>query len=103
MLTVHPDDGILGARIEGIDLGPPLPPDAFAAVVHAVAAYGVVCFPHQHLDAAALKAFSGRFGTLEASVAGRFQEPGIPEVMLLSNIVEDGQPIGLGDAGQDWA
>src|SRR5439155_1254626 len=27
---------------------------------------------------------------------------GIPEVMILSNIVENGKPIGLADAGQDW-
>ena len=31
-----------------------------------------------------------------------YQEPGIPEVMILSNIVENGKPIGLADAGQDW-
>ena len=30
------------------------------------------------------------------------QEPGAPEVMTLSNILEDGKPIGLGDAGQGW-
>ena len=35
-------------------------------------------------------------------VSGAFQEPGHPEMMILSNIVADGKPIGLADAGQDW-
>ena len=30
------------------------------------------------------------------------RSPAIPEVMILSNIVENGKPIGLSDAGQDW-
>ena len=47
--------------------------------------------------------FAARFGELEINVAsGAYQEPGIPEVMILSNIVKDGKPIGLADAGQDW-
>src|SRR6267143_1411522 len=29
-------------------------------------------------------------------------EHGVPEVMILSNIVENGKPIGLADAGQSW-
>ena len=49
-----------------------------------------------------MKAFAGRFGSLEINVAGTFQEPGHPEVMILSNIVENGRPIGARDAGQDW-
>jgi taurine dioxygenase len=31
-----------------------------------------------------------------------FHEPGMPEVGILSNVVENGRPIGLADAGQDW-
>src|SRR5690606_7321282 len=49
-----------------------------------------------------LQAFSANFGTLEVNVANAYQEPGLPEVMLLSNILQDGKPIGLSDAGQDW-
>jgi taurine dioxygenase len=39
---------------------------------------------------------------LEVNVSGAFQDPVHPEVMTLSNIKENGKPIGLGDAGQDW-
>ena len=52
---------------------------------------------------AAHKAFAAAFGSLEVNVAsGAFTAPQHPEVMILSNIVRDGRPIGLADAGQDW-
>jgi taurine dioxygenase len=47
-------------------------------------------------------AFSRQFGELEVHVSGAFQEPGHPEMMILSNIVENRRPVGLADAGQDW-
>ena len=92
----------LGARITGIDLSCPLARDDFALILRVLADRGVVCFPGQHLDPAAHAAFSRRFGELEVHVSGAFQVPDRPEVMILSNIVQDGRPIGLADAGQDW-
>ncbi|ANN64926.1 TauD/TfdA dioxygenase family protein [Bordetella bronchialis] len=92
----------LGARIEGVDLARPLSREDYRAIEQALGRYGVVCFPRQRLDAAALKRYAENFGTLEVNVANLYHEPGMPEVMILSNIVEDGKPIGLSDAGQDW-
>src|SRR5262249_36770507 len=46
--------------------------------------------------------FGRTFGELEINVANQFHEPGFPEVMVLSNMMEDGRPIGLADAGQGW-
>ncbi len=92
----------LGATIEGLDLARPLAPEELEAVMQALGRYGVLRFPRQALSAAQLKAFSAQLGDLEINVANAFQEPGLPEVMILSNIVEDGKPIGLSDAGQDW-
>jgi len=100
--TVTPSGDALGARITGLDLARPLTDAAFGAVLRALAAHGVVCFPDQDLDPTAQAAFSRRFGELEVHVSGAFQVPGQPEVMILSNMLENGQPIGLGDAGQDW-
>lgn len=97
-----PNQGTLGVRIEGIDLARPVGPADFATILTALGRHGVLCFPQQTLDALALKAFSERFGSLQGSPTGTYCEPGVPEVMLLSNIVEDGKPIGLADAGQDW-
>ena len=93
----------LGATIEDLDLAQPLSDAAFDAVLHALGEHSVIRFPRQALTARQLADFSARFGKLETNVAStHFQEPGIPEVMTLSNIVESGRPIGLADAGQSW-
>lgn len=103
MADVIPSGGILGARIENIDLSAPLSDTDFALVLKAFGDHGVLCFPGQDLPPAAHKAFAARFGSLEVNVAaGRYTVPEHPEVMILSNMVEDGQPVGLKDAGQDW-
>ena len=102
MLNIEPSGRILGARITGIDLAQPLGKLDFAVVFSALAKHGVLCFPDQHLDAAALRDFSGRFGSIQTSVTGKYHHPVVPEVGYLSNIVENGEPIGLADAGQDW-
>lgn len=102
MLTITGSGQVLGATIEGLDLSRPLSDETIERIAGALGEYGVLRFPRQRLDGVALKAFSARFGELEINVANAYQEPGIPEVMILSNIVENGRPIGLADAGQDW-
>jgi taurine dioxygenase len=92
----------LGATIEGLALDRPFSGDELDGVVRALGERGVVRFPGQTLSGRQLADFSARFGELEINVASSYQEPGIPEVMILSNVVEDGKPIGLADAGQDW-
>jgi taurine dioxygenase len=63
----------------------------------------VVRFPRQELSGRQLRDFAAQLGDLEINVGSAgYQEPGIPEVMILSNIVENGRPIGLADAGQGW-
>jgi len=102
MLEVVPSGKILGATINGMDLAQPIGDDDFAAVRQALGAYGVLRFPRQLLTPQQLVDFSARFGNLEINVANSFQEPGLPQIMILSNIVENGKPIGLSDAGQSW-
>jgi alpha-ketoglutarate-dependent taurine dioxygenase len=101
-MEIIPTGRVLGATIEGLDLSKPLEEREVEGVIQALGRYGVVRFPRQNLTAREQKEFAARFGELEINVAGAYQEPGIPEVMILSNIVKDGRPIGLADAGQDW-
>ena len=102
MATIEPSGQILGARIRDIDLSQPVSDADFANILRALGGYGVLCFPNQSLDAAALRDFARRFGRIQTSVTGKFHDPVVPEVGFLSNIVENGEPIGLADAGQDW-
>jgi taurine dioxygenase len=102
-VRVIPTGDRLGARIEGVDLSRPVDGAEIALIRDAIGAHGVLCFPGQDLPPGRHKAFAARFGTLEVNVAsGSFTVPGHPEVMILSNIVDGGRAIGLGDAGQGW-
>ena len=102
-MRIVPSGKMLGASVEGLDLAKPLAEREVEEIIQAIGRYGVLCFPRQRLSARQHKDFAARFGELEINVAsGAYQEPGIPEVMILSNIVKDGKPIGLADAGQDW-
>jgi taurine dioxygenase len=102
MLKVTRSGQTLGATIEGLDLAQPLAGEALDLILRSLGEYGVIRFPRQQLTARELRDFSARFGKLEINVANAYQEPGIPEVMILSNIIDNGRPIGLSDAGQGW-
>ena len=100
-IKIIPSGESLGATVKGLDLADLSDEDA-NAVVQALGRHGVIRFPNQNLTAADLKNFSARLGDLEINVIGAHQEPGLPEVMILSNVVKDGKQIGLPDAGQGW-
>ncbi len=103
MLKITPIGATLGARIEGIDVSKPLSPEDKGAILRAFGQYAVLCFPNQSVAPERHKAFAREFGSLEINVAaGHYTVPGHPEVMVLSNIIENGKAIGLADAGQDW-
>ena len=102
-MQVIPSGEALGATIEGLDLSAPLAAEQLVGVIQALGRYGVVRFPRQTLTGRQLRDFSAQLGDLEINVASHaYQEPGVPEVMILSNIVENGKPLGLADAGQGW-
>jgi taurine dioxygenase len=100
MLDIEPHDAILGATVTGVDLNQPLSDADHARVVRALGQHGVLCFPKQPIEAAALRAFSARFGSLQ--MISRLADAAEPEVSILSNVVENGRYIGTPDAGQDW-
>lgn len=99
MERIVANGGALGARVDGVDLSRPLPDAEIAALQTALGSYGVLHIPGQSLDPAAHRAFAARFGPLEINVAASHQSPGIPEIMVLSNIFEDGRSIGFAYAG----
>ena len=101
-LHIQPNAQGLGARVLGLDLSQPLSSHDRLILIAALGRHGVLCFPQQQLTPRQQRDFSAHFGTLEINVAASYQEDGIPEMMTLSNIIENGKPIGLSDAGQDW-
>jgi len=102
MLQATPSGQGLGARVDNIDLSQPLSQEQYKSIEGLLGKHGVLWFSKQTLTSAQLKTFSSTFGTLEVNVANMYQDPNIPEVMILSNKKVDGKPLGLADAGQDW-
>ena len=102
MLEATPSGQGLGARVDNIDLSQPLSQEQYKTIEGLLGKHGVLWFSKQTLTSAQLKTFSSTFGTLEVNVANMYQDPNIPEVMILSNKKVDGKPLGLADAGQDW-
>jgi taurine dioxygenase len=102
MPTIEPTGQVLGATVHGLDLAQPLSDADFATLLRALGEHGVLRIPGQRIEARDLRDFSQRFGPIQGGMAERFRDAAVPEVGILSNIVEDGKPIGLADAGQDW-
>ena len=101
-LSIRPLPEVLGAEITGIDLGQPLAETDFAAIRSALEDRQVLVFRDQHITPDQHIDFSRRFGPLEIHVQHHFHLGGHPEVLIVSNVIEDGKPIGLADAGRYW-
>ena len=99
---IRPLDAPLGAEVIGLDLGLPLGDEEFQRLHRAHLDHHVLVFRDQRITPAQQVAFSRRFGPLQIHVLRDFQLAGHPEVLVVSNIKENGKPIGLGDAGHFW-
>ncbi|WP_407655753.1 TauD/TfdA dioxygenase family protein [Azohydromonas lata] len=100
---IRPLPGPLGAEVIGPDLSQPLSEAGFIRLHRAHLDHHVLVFRDQHaLTPQQQVALSARFGPLQRHVLKQFALPEHPEVLVVSNIVEDGKPVGLGDAGHFW-
>jgi taurine dioxygenase len=95
-------DAPLGAEIIGLDLNRPLSQRDFQRIHKAHLDHHLLVFRDQRITPQQQVDFSRRFGPLQIHVLRNFQLPSNPEVLIISNIIEDGKPIGLGDAGHFW-
>ena len=101
-VDIRPFAGPLGAEVLGLDLAAPLSAADFARIHRAHLDHHVLVFREQRITPEQQVDFSRRFGPLQAHVLHQFALPGQPQVLIVSNVVENGKPIGLGDAGVYW-
>ncbi len=93
-MEVRSVSAAMGAEILDLDLND-LSDDAFAQIREAFHAHQVIAIRAQ-LE------FSRRFGALEDQLNAHYTVPDYPEVLVLSNDVKDGKPVGLIDGGDFW-
>jgi taurine dioxygenase len=97
---------VLGAEVSDIDLSKPVPQDDIKAIEATWRERLVVVFHGQTLSDPQLIAFSTNFGELDPPGPNPYGEPfnkEHPELNVISNVVENGKPIGnLGDGEAAW-
>ncbi|MGB6102442.1 MAG: TauD/TfdA family dioxygenase [Pusillimonas sp.] len=101
-ITVQPLAEALGAEIGGVNIANEVSDDQMAAIRDALHKHGVVVLRDQHLTPQDQVAFCKRLGPMRASFMTDVSVPEAPELTIVSNIVKDGKPIGLVDAGALW-
>ncbi len=97
-----PDGGPVGARIEGLDLRRPIAADDLAFVQAAIDEHAVVAIKDQELSPAEQVAFGRNFGRLQINVRAEANNEETPEIFWVSNITQNGKPVGSHDAGRYW-
>lgn len=104
-LDITPVSDAIGAEIRGVDLTK-IDDPTFAALHAAWLDHGVLLLRNQSMSDADLVAFSRRFGDLDEAPPnenGKGGVDGFPEVLVLSNVKENGKAIGaLGNAEAIW-
>jgi taurine dioxygenase len=101
-IEVQPTGSALAAEIKGVDLKA-IDAAIFAQIRRAWVDNLVLLFRDQTLDDEQLIAFSARFGALDwapVQETGRRFVEGHPEIYVVSNVVENGVPIGSLGAGE---
>ncbi|MGH7092671.1 MAG: TauD/TfdA dioxygenase family protein, partial [Stellaceae bacterium] len=102
-IEVVPTGASAGAEIKGIDLSQPIDDATFARIEQAYDEYGVIFFRGQNISPKQQVAFTRRFGKIEFNIFGeRWSIEGCPEIVVVSNITEDGKPLGIRRAGENW-
>ena len=92
----------LGAEITGIDLANDVDDATFREIEKVFHDRAVICFRGQKLTPEQHLRFSRHFGTVEVPTNKQYSLATCPEIYVVSNIVENGRPIGNADAGRVW-
>jgi taurine dioxygenase len=101
-VTVMPSGKALGAEVQGVDLRAVNAED-FAEIHRAWLKHSVLLFRGQKLTDEDLITFSKKFGELDwapIQETGRRFVEGHPEIYVVSNVMENGAPIGSLGAGE---
>ncbi len=88
-----------GLEASGIDLARPLSDKQFDELTRALFAGQVLVLRGQRLSPGLFHEFARRIGPPEPHVIDQFHHPEFADILILSNVRREGEPIGLADAG----
>jgi alpha-ketoglutarate-dependent taurine dioxygenase len=105
-LVVEPLPAPLGAIVRGMTFSGQTDPGIVAEVEQAIGQYQVLVFRGHHPPTdGQLAEFTGHFGVrnVKGGDQEEFTREGFPEIVLISNVIENGKPIGTtGDKSLHW-
>ncbi len=93
---------IIGAEVFGIDLSGEIDDATFTELERQFYDRSVLCIREQSLTPGALLAFAKRLGDVDDNVLSHYSHPDYPNILIISNIQEQGRDIGYADAGRVW-
>ena len=100
-LSINPVSAVMGAEIMGVDAGA-LDEDTRFSIETAFLEHQIIVIRDQKLSPQAQVDFTQQFGPLELQNNADYTIPGNPYVLVISNDIQDGKPVGLIDAGDYW-
>lgn len=101
-IRVNPLSDNMAAEILGVDLAKPLDDASFAQIEKAFHDHQVIAIRGQKISPENQVVFTRRFGEVEPHNTTEFVIPDTPQVLVLSNDMRDGKPVGVIDAGDFW-
>jgi taurine dioxygenase len=102
MISARRTGTTMGAEVTGADLSQPLDEATFKELLGMFLEHKVLVFRGQQVTAPQFLAWANRFGRPEPHVLDQFHHPDYPDILILSNVVKDGEPLGLADGGTYW-
>ncbi len=99
MIGFAPLSPLFGVETSDVDLSQPLSDEVFNELERAFHAHQVLVLRAQSITAAQFLEFARRIGPPQPHVIDQFHHPEDPNILILSNVKQDGRPTGLQDAG----
>ncbi|GAB5471618.1 MAG: TauD/TfdA family dioxygenase [Rhodospirillales bacterium] len=102
MVDVQPLPGAFGAEVSGVDLSQPLSRALAKDLMEAFYRHQFLVLSDQRLEHADFDRFCAFFGKPKPHLLDHLRLPGHPDILTLSNIFEDGKPIGIYEGASFW-
>lgn len=102
MLELRPLTDHIGVEVLNVDATRPLDNDAYLALRAALNTHSVLLLRGQAVSEARHVEFARQFGELQVHVLSQYLTTPYPELYVLSNVKQDGKPIGNHKEGWNW-
>ena len=102
MFTTRPLSAQIGAEVSGIDLSTPVDDTTMRRLLNVFYAHSVLVVRDQELTLDTFLQFGRSFGHPKPHFLDHLRLPGFDSILLLSNIHEQGRPIGIYEGAVFW-